>query len=233
MGVNVEVVDNMATNTFIEIDLPEAADLADLTGIHYDLESARSFAQTLKRMFESGTPNWELVDPLSTAILVRYSRPFVKGVRKWLGDESLHALTGPQRAKHQRLRDFRNKHIAHSVNAFEDNQPIARYWLERVHEKGITSVECNHTRITGLSSADLEDVIELTTAILSYVESCLTQEKAKVLDVVRKMPIDRVLSGGRKGPALPDLKKIDKSRKQRRLLTPRSRGTRAKTPRTS
>ena len=30
----------MATNTFVEIDLPEAADLADLTGIHFDLESA-------------------------------------------------------------------------------------------------------------------------------------------------------------------------------------------------
>lgn len=206
----------MATNTFVEIDLPDAAELADLTGIEADLQSARYLARMLKSIVESEKPNWELVDPLSTAILVRYSRPFVKGVRKWLGAEALHALSGAQRAKHQRLRMFRDKHIAHSINAFEDNQPIARYWVERVDQEGITSVECNHTRISGLSSADLEDVIELTSAMLLYVDSKLDQEKAQILEIVRKMPIAQVLSSGRKRPMVPDLKKIHKSRKQRR-----------------
>ena len=54
----------MATNTFIEVDLPEAADLADLTGIRYDLDSARSFAQMLKGIFGAEQPNWNFVDPL-------------------------------------------------------------------------------------------------------------------------------------------------------------------------
>ncbi len=143
---------------------------------------------------------------------MRYSRPFATGVRTWLKEEALETLSEPQRRKHDRLQAFRDKHIAHSVNAFEESQPVARYWVERVHEEGITSVECNHTRVVGLSSADVEDVIELTTAILSYVDECLEQEKATVLEIVRAMPVEEVLSKATKGPSLPDVKNIDKRR---------------------
>jgi hypothetical protein len=136
-----------------------------------------------------------------------------------------------QRAEHERLRLFRDKHIAHSVNAFEDNQPVARYWVERVNEEGITAVECNHTRISGLSSADLEAVLELTTAMLAYVESNLQTEKAKVLGIVRKMPLQKILSSARKSPRLANMKDVGKARK--RLLTTRSKRTRAKVPRAS
>ena len=122
-----------------------------------------------------------------------YSRPFVTGVRKWLGEEGLKVLDSQQRKKHERLRAFRDKHIAHSVNAFEENQPVARYWLERVKDEGITSIECNHTRIIGMSSADLEDVIELSTAMLSYVEARLKEEK-RVLEIVRQIPVEQILA---------------------------------------
>ena len=219
----------MATNAFVEIDLPEAADLADLTGIQVDLQTARRFAEILKKIFESERPNWDLVDPLSTAILVRYSRPFVKGVRRWLGDEALRALSSAQRAKHEHLRLFRDKHIAHSVNAFEDNQPVVRYWVEWVHEERVTAVECNHTRISGLSSADLEAVIELTTAMLAHMEVNLKTEKARMLEIVRRMPLEEVLSSKRKNPRLPNMGDVGKSRK--RLLIARRSPTRAKAAR--
>ena len=205
----------MATNAFVDVDLPEAAHLADLTGIRYDLISARSFAQWLKTVYEAERPDWELVDAFSTAILVRYSRPFTTGVRKWSREEALKALSGPQRQKHDWLRVYRDKHIAHSVNAFEQNQPVARYWVERVQEEGITSVECNHKRFVGLSPANLEDVIELTTTLLSYVDGCLEDEKARVLEIVRTMPLDEVLSKATKEPAISNLKKIDKPRARR------------------
>jgi len=216
----------MATNTFVEIDLTEAADLADLSGIQVDLQTALRFSEILKRILESERTDWDLVDPLSTAILVRYSRPFVKGVRRWLGDEALRALSPAQRAKHEHLRLFRDKHIAHSVNAFEDNQPVARYWVERVHEEGITAVECNHTRISGLSSADIEAVIELTTAMLAYVEVNLKAEKARVLEIVRQLPLKEVLSSKRKNPRLANMSDVGQQRK--RLLTPRRSPARAK-----
>ena len=36
--------------------------------------------------------------------------------------------------------------------------------MERVQEEGITSIECRHERVSGLSGQDLENVVELTTA---------------------------------------------------------------------
>ena len=205
----------MATNAFIEIDLREASDLADLTGIRYDLESARSFAQMLKGEYEAAQTNWALADPLTAAILVRYSRPFVTGVRtRRLTEEALNVLSEPQRQKHDRLRAFRDKHVAHSVNAFEENQPVARYWVERVQKEGITSVECNHMRVVGLSLDDIEDVIELATEMIAHVDDRLAREKAMVLEVVRAMPVEEVLGRAIKEPAAPDPAKIGRRRRR-------------------
>jgi len=204
----------MATNIFVNIDFPEATDLADLTGIQFDLESARSLSQELKKELESEKPNFSIIDALSTTILIRYSRPFVSGVRKHLGEEALQSLTTQQQNKHQLLRAFRDKHIAHSVNAFEENQPIARYWKERVEEEGITSIECSHMRVVGLGPTDIEDVVEITTVLLGYVNSRLKLEKSKMLEVVRKIPVQEVLAYGRKGSFVLSSKKICKPRKK-------------------
>ena len=139
----------MATHTFVEIDMPEAGTLADLTGIRYDLESARSLAKRFQVMMEEEKPHFDFVDALTVAILVRYSRPFCSGVRKWLRDDALRVLSEDQRHKHDRLRAFRDKHIAHSVNALEDNQPVARYVEGRADKEGVYAVECHHDRVVG------------------------------------------------------------------------------------
>ena len=104
----------MAIHAFVEFEMPEAQCFADLTGIRYDLDSARSFAKKFQSVREAERPDFELIDALTTAILVRYSRAFSRGVRRrWTG-EALDTLSAEQRRKHERLRDFRNKHIAHS-----------------------------------------------------------------------------------------------------------------------
>jgi hypothetical protein len=197
----------MENNTFVDIHLKEAEHLADLTGIYFDLASARAFARLLKEALDNDQSSYEVIDALSAATIVRYSRPFVSGVRKSLGEDALSVLTTNQRVRHERLRAFRNKHIAHSVNTFEESQPIARYVVERVSLEGIESIECTHRRIFGLSSADIEDVIELSTVLLAYVEKRRDEQKARILELVRRMPVRDVLSRGRKGPTFPDVQR--------------------------
>ena len=48
----------------------------------------------------------------------------------------------------------------------------------------------------------------------SYLFAQLEKEKAKVLEIVRQMPIDEVLNQPQRGPVLPDLKKIDRRRER-------------------
>jgi hypothetical protein len=160
----------MATNAFIELNLAEAKKLADYTSIEYDLRTAREFAATMVSEYQKTSPNYSLCDPFMVAAIIRYARAFSAGVRLKLYEEGESTLTDEQRSKHSYFMGIRDKYIAHSVNAFEENQPVARYWVERVQEEGITSIECNHRRISGLSEQEFKDIIDLASTWLRYVQ---------------------------------------------------------------
>lgn len=186
----------MATNTWVDLRLPEAAALADYTGIEFDLRTAQEFSRMLLDERNKAQPNWDLSDPLTTAILVRYARAFTTGVRLRLREDALAELSVAQRERHEFFYALRDKHIAHSVNAFEESQPTARYWVERVHEEGIEQIGCQHHRIVGMSVPDLEAMIDLTTVLRQYVKRKIEDERAKLLKIVRNKPIDEILSVG-------------------------------------
>ena len=202
----------MATHTFVNLDLPEANTLADLTSVEFDLLSAKDFALRLKGMFSANPPDYSLVDPLSTAIIIRYSRTFASGVRKLPLEEGLLQLTKNQKEKHQYFRDLRDKHIAHSVNCFEESTPRANYCKERVKAEGITSISCEHNRVVGLSSENLDAVVELADTWLEFVGMKTKEESTRLLPIVREMPLDDVLSVGMK-PTDSGRGPVDKRRK--------------------
>ena len=202
----------MATNSFVEIDIDEAVDLADLTGITHDFERTKRFAEHLKEMLENGGSH--LHEPITTAILVRYNRPFMTGVRRSLTESDLAELSPEQKKAHERFRLWRNKHIAHSVNVFEENQPVARYWIERFDLEGFTSVECNSIELGGMSLCDVEIVIELANHFIEKLKPRLKQEKEKVLKVVRSLKKERVLAMA-KPAKVPKMKDVGVSRRRR------------------
>ena len=203
----------MATNTFVEIDIPEALDLADLTGIANDFECTKHFATQLKEMLLREPPDYSLVEPMTTAILVRYSRPFTTGVRRRINEDELSTLLPEQRLAHERFRLWRDKHIAHSVNVFEKNQPVARYWVERFDEEGFTSVSCNSNQLIGMSLKDVEMIIELGNHFTEVLKPILKQEKKKVLEIVRSLPREKVL-GMAKPASATNINDIAKVRKR-------------------
>lgn len=202
----------MADYRYVPITDSEAAYLADLNGIAMDLNSAISLARTLQRHFESEKFDGEIVDALSTAILVRYSRPFMKGVRARLDAEVIETLSNYERSLHERYRAYRDKHIAHSVNSFEENIVVGYYNSDKVNEDGIASISVQHHRVMGLSSADLDNLITLATKIEKHVEELMKSEKNKVLARVRLRPIEEVLRQKIEPIGVLDMSKIDKRR---------------------
>jgi len=205
----------VATHTFVHFEHEEAATLARLASIHFDLWSTIHLCEFFEAQCAESTHGYagsEITDAFSTAILVRYSRAFASGVRQGLGEDALASLTPEQRANHERLRAFRDKHIAHSVNAFEDTRVQARYCLERVEQEGITGVSAAHSRVTGLSSKDVNETIELCKVLLSFIDGEIQTEEKRLLNILRAMPISEVLSRP-SGPVLvPDHSKIGKRR---------------------
>jgi len=205
----------LATHTFVHFEHEEAASLARLNSIHFDLSSTIQLCEYFDSQCEQsphGFAGSEITDAFSTAILVRYSRAFISGVRRGLGEEALSLLNNEQRAAHERLRAFRDKHVAHSVNAFEDTKVQARYCEERVQKEGISGVSAAHYRVIGLSSKDVSDVVELCKALLTYVEDNIEKEQKRLLAVLRAMPLMEVLSRPSEPPLVLDHSKISKRR---------------------
>ena len=208
----------MATNAFVNIDIKEAEHLADLTGIVHDFRATKRFAEQLKKMLEGGISH-PLHEPMTIAILARYSRPFQSGRRYRLRITDITELSQQQKEAHDRFRLWRDKHIAHSVNVFEENQPVARYWVERFNNEGFTSVECNSNELAGMSLWDVEMVIELATHFIDQLTPRLKHEKGKVLAVVQSLPKDEVLKN-EKPMSFSKMKDVGKNRKRH----PRKRG---------
>jgi len=185
----------MANYTLVELAPEVAPKLASLTGIEWDLKSAQEFAQKLKTVELLDDGGRELTDGLMTALVIRYGRPFKwsKGRIK-LEDADLVSVFSPaQKEAHGRYIEMRDRFIAHPDNDFEESKPVARYWVERVLSEGIVAVDCNHRRVVGLGSNDLDWFIELTTVLLEYVQRRQVEEKARALEYVRTLPLKDVL----------------------------------------
>ncbi len=202
----------MVTHTFVDIDIDEARDLAGFTGIEYDLRSAVQFSKLLIKRFESSDCDVDLIDAISTCILVRYSRVFMSGVRTRIKIEDV-GLDTNELSKHKWLLETRNKHIAHSINAFEENRVVGYYVLETPEEKGITSISVQHGRVISLSSQDAKSVINISTKILGFVTKKINKEKSRVLSIIRQSDIKEILQQGKQSAFNPDMNKPDKRRK--------------------
>src|SRR5215813_5970905 len=202
----------MATHSYVDVDLDDARLLADLNGARLDLKSVLRLAKYMRGRFSAADFGLEIVDAFSTAILVRYSRPFMKGVREQLEENILQDLTESQRKLHEKFIAWRNKHIAHSVNSFEDNRVVAYFNEETVSTEGIQSISVQQNGLVGLGSQDLAEIEEITKAILALIDIRMESEKARVLEVVRKMPVDEVLAKGAKPPQVPNIESVKKVR---------------------
>jgi hypothetical protein len=205
----------MATHTFVDFEQPEAFELSRLTSIEHDLRSARNLCTYLENQIALAPDGWppaDITDAFSTAIVVRYSRAFVTGVRNGLGKRELTVLSQEQLDNHNRLRALRDKHIAHSVNAFENTRVQARYCLERVNDEGITSISAAHYRVFGLSQRDIENLKELCTCLLAHVDQLIDQEKKALLPVIRARPLEEVLTTKASPLMSPTTARVDKRR---------------------
>lgn len=185
----------MAMNTFVELDLPETADLASYTGILYDLETVDQFAAKLLEARDDASWDSVTTDALNTAMLVRYARPFSRSnARRALGAEAVALFDKRLAAVHLYILALRNKYAAHSDNAYEDNRPVARYWVERVQEEGIEQIQCQQIRTLGLGPPVLEAVRELIALLKSHVQGKIDVERSRVLEIVRAKPLSEILS---------------------------------------
>lgn len=84
-----------------------------------DIHAAHDMATRLLHESRAENPDPVLLDALTTATIVRYSRCFTSGIRKRLSINELADASPEEIEIHEKILTIRNRHIAHPVNEQE------------------------------------------------------------------------------------------------------------------
>ena len=169
--------------------LPEAKWLRDLAGIRDDLEQVRGYLGLLNEQVEQNRHDFWLWDALSSAIAIAYGRCFNKGVRAPLPASVFDMAHDDIRQTHEYLLMLRNKHIAHSVNAYESNTLEVRlaYYRKPLH---IEEVDVKTMRFVPISGQELSSIAQLVNWLSARVDGDFQQEKARVKQLLAAVDVE-------------------------------------------
>lgn len=172
-----------------QVEFEEAKAAADLMSIFQDLGFTINALDRLSKLVSSDDEDPVLARSFWTAALVAYARCFATGKRFGLSRALFGDIEGGAEA-HQLYIELRNKHVAHSVNPFE--QVVAGLILSPP-ESSDRRVE----GILGLSQSllhlDLEGIRNLrrlALIALKYVEKLGRDYQEMALEIAKTMPLD-------------------------------------------
>ncbi|MFH2145789.1 MAG: hypothetical protein ABII75_07180 [Candidatus Omnitrophota bacterium] len=171
----------------VHLDFPEAHALADLEGIRQDLEwikSAKDFFDELK------DSDATLREALFYSVIIKYGRVFKGGIRKKLPQEFIESLNADEIKRHKFFLDVRDKFIAHSVNDFELNHPLAYINNLDSENPEFNQVHVAHERILSLGKKFIHELVDLADILLKKLNELFVIEKENVEKIARKIPIE-------------------------------------------
>src|SRR6202008_1016656 len=177
-------------STNVPLDGPTAHRLADLVGIERDLRWTARACEILARRADRHENVLIFLEGLHDAALIRYGRCFKEGRRTafripkgWIEELPAHLREAPADAL-----SLRDKHVAHSVNDWEINVPVAH--VVRVKEYGaasVRSVSVSHQRALMLGIRAFRLLHELAKTLAERAAKVGTQVQAELLKEVRSI----------------------------------------------
>jgi len=200
---------NMVENPIAKVDYEEAKKLADLGAIVQDLGFTMKTCSRLKQLLKENSQDSLLIESMWTAALIRYARCFATGKRFGLSESIFDGLIGEPHKVHKMYMDLRDKHIAHSVNPFEQMAVGLVLPPQGSREReiiGVATMSMRHicSDVEGvhqlglLSKVLLEKVIQIAK---EYEEKTLEKGKSIPLEVLYELPRLRIVAPG---PELTD-----------------------------
>jgi hypothetical protein len=184
----------VADYRYVDLNIPEACLLADLVSQAEDLQATADWCDLALAEFSKGSSVVGLREALTNAAVVRYSRCFADGVRANIPNSVLEGLPENQNKDHEFFIALRNRHIAHSVNTFEETKIVAYLVPEDIGPRGIETIGRQHLRLASLAAQDFNRLKALSLELHRQVSLIIHEEERKVLDAARKLPVDGLYS---------------------------------------
>jgi len=177
----------------VEVDYPEARKLADVHSILQELKSVMETCMRLRELLKEDPKDWLLMESLWTAALLRYSRCFASGKRHGLSEDIYKDLPGDAVGVHQLYENLRNKHIAHSVNPFEQVKVGLILSPEKSQEKKVMDVSPFLMKLVATTDDDVRQLGALVKVFVKELMKNGEQYGEEVLRIGRSLPIDCLL----------------------------------------
>ena len=175
--------------------------LADIEGLRRDIWDARDFFGRLKD--SAGSADYLTLDALASAAVIRYCRAFGSGSRTLrLNIDNLPDVSAEERATHEYIRDVRDKHVAHAVNAMETNDIYVCVALDSDGNPMVTAVSSGTATGIPLVAEVYERAHTLCGRWLGYLHETSLEESARLLPIARQLSREE-LSVLPRGPIEP------------------------------
>ena len=199
-------------NPIANVIFKEAKILADLETIAQDLGFTMQTCSRLKVLLREESKDSILIESLWTASLIRYARCFTSGKRYGLTEAMFEGLQGEPIKVHRMYIDLRNKHIAHSVNPFEQMEVGLVLSPKNGHKKKIIGVATLSMRLITLDVEGVHQLGLLSKVILKKVCEIAKQYEQKTLEIGKTLPLDELYERARPRLVAPNSELAGKAR---------------------
>ncbi|RYX80124.1 hypothetical protein EON83_29945 [bacterium] len=197
-----------------DFSIPEAQWLADLCGVGSDLDSVIRLCKTvttgaerLIRKPEEDALGWfddiQMVGDLAFAAVIRYGRTLTSGIRDGIPREWIEELPAELKEAHNYFKTLRDKYIAHSVNALEDNQVFVFLKPQFSDAQEPSAITVDRGRLIAPGLKEIALLSEIATCLKQRVETEVASESARILEIARNMPIDEIRMRSKESLPIP------------------------------
>ncbi len=173
---------------------PVSSRIPDIHGWLQDIQSSKKLAERLIQEAEAANPDLILLDALSTASIVRYSRCFTSGIRERLSITQLPSATDADTELHKRIRGIRDWHIAHPVN----QQEVHALYVIVDESPGATTGALGFSSYSsaelGLLPFEIEGMLDLCNKWIAWLNEQLIQENTRLMPHAVQLSRDELLS---------------------------------------
>lgn len=174
---------------------PKTHRLADMAGVLMDLRKTVAITAQLSRRSEEKQSDMLILEALQDSALIHYGRCFGGGLRTaflipkvWIND-----LPAELRQAHRDFLDLRDRYIAHSINDWEINTPVARVRIDqKTGEVNVHQVTVNQSRVIMLASDSLDRLWRLAKTLAESVEDEMKLERDRLLDYAKQIPVEEL-----------------------------------------
>jgi len=177
--------------------VPQAARLASFAGVESDLRAVVEYCKRLEAQWRSlGTLDFPLHEALSAAAVIRYGRCFKQGVRQRLLEKHLNAAPSELGHTHRYVIELRDKHVAHSVNPFEENDVTVQISDHYVSSAEVFAVNTAHGRAVGFPSDMPAKLRALGEWWLAWLEVEIKKEKEMLVNLAKTFTLEELKRNG-------------------------------------